>query len=77
VRKIHSIRILALGILKEYRTTGLGAIFYTETIRRGPPRGYRVGEMSMILENNDAMNKSARFIGGTIYKRFRIYERRL
>jgi hypothetical protein len=33
--------------------------------------------MGWILENNRAMNKSIEALGGTVIKRFRLYERML
>ncbi len=73
----RSIRVWALGVLEEYRGTGVDALLYYEMLRRGLPRGYTDIEMSWILENNDMMNRSIEMMGGRIYKTFRVYEKAL
>lgn len=72
--KIKTLRIITLGIKQKYQPLGLGALFYIEIIKRGLAKGYRSGEMSWILEDNDLMNKAAQMLGGKVYKTYRIYE---
>ncbi len=74
-RTINRCRILTLGIKKEFRELGLGAVMYTEYFKVGPAAGYPVGEASWILEDNKAMNSAAKLMAGDCYKRYRIYER--
>jgi GNAT superfamily N-acetyltransferase len=76
-RKINSIRILTLGILREYRRMGLDAHLIYETYRRGLKRGYRTGEMSWILETNSVMNNALINLGFKVYKIYRLYDRPL
>jgi hypothetical protein len=73
-RKIHSIRIITMGTIRELQNLGFAAIFYDEIYRRVPEHGYTSGEMSWILENNTLMNRSAELLGGKRYKTYRIYE---
>ncbi len=73
-RSIHSLRVLVLGVVEEYRTAGVAAGFYAELFRRGMRLGYREGEMSWVLEDNTLMNRSAEALGGKRYKTYRIYE---
>ncbi|HHS13792.1 MAG TPA: N-acetyltransferase [bacterium] len=73
-RKINQLRIIILGVLPEYRRTGVDAALYGHTWKNAVSRGYIKGEMSWILENNTMMNRSARMLGGKIYKTYRIYE---
>jgi hypothetical protein len=75
--KINSIRVLTMGILKEYRRMGLDAMFIYETYRRGLERGYRTGEMSWVLETNSVMNNTMINLGFTAYKTYRLYDRPL
>ena len=72
--KIDSIRIITLGIEKEYQKRGIDAVFYLETYRRGIAKGYKWGELSWILEDNKMMNRAAEMLGARLYKRYRIYE---
>ncbi len=76
-RKIKNIRVITLGVIKEYRGRGIDLLFYLETLRRGVARGYEWAETSWILEDNVPMNKAANMVGAKIYKRYRIYEKAL
>ncbi|OVE78749.1 hypothetical protein BVY01_04550 [bacterium I07] len=73
-RKIDLVRIIILGVVKEHRHKGIDAIMYLDTWRNAGEKGYWRGEMSWILENNEMMNRSAKMLGGKIYKTYRIYE---
>lgn len=73
MRKIKSLRVLILGVKKNYQFIGLGSIFYMETIRRAMEMGYTHGEMSWILENNHTMNRAIEAIGSECYKKYRVY----
>ena len=46
-----------------------------ETARAATTKGIRYGEMSWILENNEAMNRIAVMLGAALYKQYRIYEK--
>ncbi len=73
-RKISRIRVLTMGVLKEYRRMGLDSALIFETYRRGHGRGYRAGEMSWILENNASMRNALVNIGFIPYKIYRLYD---
>ncbi|MGD9488480.1 MAG: N-acetyltransferase [Calditrichaceae bacterium] len=73
LKKIKTVRVVILGVKKEYQFLGLGAIFYIESIRRARKLGYQAGEMSWILEDNHAMNRAIEAVGSRIYKKYRIY----
>ena len=76
-RKIDFIRIITMGIVREFQSMGLGAVFLDEIYRRAPAAGFPDGEMSWVLENNLMMNRAASLIGGRRTKTYRIYEKRL
>ena len=76
-RKIHSIRIITMGIVREFQSMGAGAVFLSEIYDRAPAAGFPSGEMSWVLENNLMMNRAAELIGGRKTKTYRIYESRL
>jgi GNAT superfamily N-acetyltransferase len=76
-KKIHSLRVITLGVVQEYQKSGIGGLFYLETFERGTKRGYDSAEMSWILEDNDLMNRAAQLLGGDPYKRYRIYGTKL
>jgi GNAT superfamily N-acetyltransferase len=74
-RRWNVCRVFVLGVRKEFRRTGVGAHLYVDTLLAARRGGYRWGEMSWILESNDAMNRAIRHMGGTVYKTYRMYER--
>ncbi|MEE8116283.1 MAG: hypothetical protein V3T28_04160, partial [Gemmatimonadales bacterium] len=76
-RKISRIRILLLGLLKEYRKTGADALMYHWIWEKGYALGYRWAEAGWILEDNTAMNNGLLRIGFEPYKTLRFYDRSL
>jgi len=75
--KPNRIRVLALGVMEEYRGKGLDALLYYETAHACVANGYSWAEASWVLETNEAMNKSIELLGSEIYKRYRVYEKKL
>lgn len=73
-RKIDSIRVITMGVIKEYQNVGIAAAFYDEVYRRGRAKGYMSAEVSWVLENNVLMIRAAEFLGAKRYKTYRIYE---
>jgi len=74
-RLIKSVRVLALGVVEEYRTSGVAAGFYASLVRNARTLGYDGAcEMSWILEDNLLMNRSLEAMGAKRYKTYRIYE---
>jgi GNAT superfamily N-acetyltransferase len=76
-RKIDQVRVITMGVIKEYQKRGIDALFYLETYRRGVAKGYKAGEFSWVLENNVMMNRTAELMGAKIYKTYRIYDYKL
>jgi hypothetical protein len=76
-RNITGLRSWAMGVIPEYRTMGIDALFYVETVRAAMRKGYERCELSWILESNEMMNRIIERVGGEIYKTYRIYEKPL
>lgn len=76
-KAIDTVRILVLGVNPEYRGRGIDGMLYRETIERAERKGYRFGEASWILEDNDMMNRAVAMMNGQRYKTYRIYEKGL
>jgi hypothetical protein len=72
---IDRARLLLLGVLPEVRRLGLYPLLMVESHRRGRARGYRHGELSWTLEDNDAINAGIQAIGGRRSKTYRLYEK--
>jgi GNAT superfamily N-acetyltransferase len=76
-RAVTWARVLILGVLPEYRARGVDALFYYESAIEALKKGILHAEMSWILENNDAISRPIRVMGGEIYKTYRLYEKKL
>jgi GNAT superfamily N-acetyltransferase len=74
---IKTVRIVALGILPEYRRMGLDVCFYVRNFETGQRKGIQRGEASWILENNDLMNRALLHINGKVFRKHRLYEKML
>lgn len=77
LRKIPTLRLVALGVKRECQHMGIGTLFYQKYLEEGLPRGYRAAELSWVLETNDLMNRPLRQMGAKPYKTYRLYERPL
>lgn len=76
-KRIEGMRALVFGILKEYRQTGLSYLLYAALERNAIRKGYKWGELSWQLEDNEPVNRFNLSLGGRIYKKYRIYEKRI
>jgi GNAT superfamily N-acetyltransferase len=74
-RKIHSVRIIALGVLPEYQASGAAGVLFFETAQRALRLGYEIGEASWVLEDNTKMVRAAELMNGRLYKKYRLYEK--
>lgn len=77
MKKIKTVRVLALGTLQEYRKLGIDVCFYVRNLMTAKQKGIKRAEASWILENNVAMNRALEHIGGKVYRKYRIFEREL
>ncbi len=76
-RYINQIRLSILGLLPQFRRTGLELVLIREVYRRGTAKGYRRSECSWILEDNEAMNNGIKAAGGYLAKTYRLYQKPL
>lgn len=76
-KSIKWVRIIILGLIKEYQKKGLDAVLYKEIMERGIKKGYKYGEASWILEDNDMMIKGSYAMNAELYKKYRVYEKAL
>ena len=73
-RQIDAVRVIIMGVVKDYQLRGIDAIFYLRTLEEARRKGYRWGEMSWILEDNLPMRQAIEALHGTIYKTYRVYD---
>ena len=76
-RKIDRVRVFALGVKPEYQHTGVAARFYQMHFDAAEVTPQTWGEMGWILEVNEPMNRAMEGMGGTVVRRFRLYEREI
>ncbi len=74
-RHIDRVRVGFLGVKPEYQHTGVAAKLYEEHFDMAATRPQTWGEMGWILETNRAMNRGMEAMGGTVVKKYRVYER--
>ncbi len=79
VTGIRSARIPLMGVRRRFHNSRLGAalalMLITSLQSSALKRGLKEAEMSWILESNKGMHDIIESIGGTVYKRYRIYEK--
>jgi len=73
-RKIHTLRVMLLGVKRAFQKKGIEGLLYMETCKKGIAKGYHQAECSWVLENNPAMQHGLEALGGKRYKTYRIYE---
>jgi hypothetical protein len=73
--KIHRIRVITFGILKEFRNLGIDVALNYHNFVDGMKKGYHWAEMSWVLEDNIAIVRPIERLGGRVYKTYRIYEK--
>lgn len=72
-KKTNWVRIIALGVLPEYRKMGIEAIFFAKNIAEAKRRSITGGEASWILESNTEMVNAAERMNGIRYKTYRLF----
>ena len=77
-RRIDRLRVLALGVKRDYRHTGVAAGLYLKHLETAQkPGAIQGGEMGWILETNEPMNRAMEGMGGKVVKKYRVYEKGL
>ncbi len=70
-------RVVTLGVKEKWRSRGLEAVMLTEGFKTGFKVGFKDAEASWVLEDNARMCRLMEVFGGTVYKRYRLYEKGL
>jgi hypothetical protein len=69
--KIRTARMVALGVIEEYRRAGVAEALVLQEIEEG----FNTGELSMTLEDNFMINRFIEALGAKRYKTYRIFKR--
>ena len=75
LKKVKTVRVITLGIVKEYQFGGFSSIMILKSIKTALDKGLQGGEMSWILEDNHAMNSPIESLGSKKHKTYRIYQK--
>jgi len=74
-KKVDRIRLLAFGVLPEYRRKGLDAVCYFEGYKAAIAARFKTVEFSWILEDNLDLLKPIEVFEGRVYRRYRLVSR--
>jgi GNAT superfamily N-acetyltransferase len=81
VSGVSRARMAMMGVRRKWQNSPIGAVLALSIIQQARlshiPRGIVRGELSWILDSNERMKNMLTLVGGTIYKRYRIYEKAL
>jgi hypothetical protein len=73
-RKIKEIRLIIMGVRKQFQKRGLESLLYLESFKTALRLGVTGGELSWTLEDNHEVNNGIKKVGGKLYKKWRIYQ---
>ena len=73
-KETDRVRVGYLGVKPEWQHAGVAAGLYREHFDMAAKTPQTWGEMGWILETNDAMNRAMEAMGGSIVRRYRMYE---
>jgi len=76
-RKIRDLRVMLLGVKKEFRNKGVEALLFREGFKPIKKGNYQRVEFSWILEDNLPVQRTIETMDGRLYKKYRIYEKGL
>lgn len=72
--KIKTLRVLALGVIEEFRHLGLEILLIDKIHSHMKKAGYTKAELSVVMENNFKMRKVLEHLGFILKKRYRLYK---
>ncbi len=75
--KLNRGRLLTLGVKKEFRGKGIEMILIKQAIASARKMGWEYGEMSWTLEDNALINSPIEALGSELYRKYRIYEKKI
>ncbi len=76
-KKIDTIRVIMMGVVPEFQRKGIDGVFVYHTIKNGVANGLTKAEISWVLEDNVAMVQTAEKLGANLYKKYRIFDKKL
>ncbi len=77
LKKIKRGRLLTLGVKHKFHKKGVDSLLYYQIFTKALEKNYEAVEASWILEDNMQMRKPIEFMGGKVYKTYRIFVKNL
>ena len=74
LRRPRFVRVVAMGVKREYRQRGIDAALIARSFRAAMTAGYERCEISWVLDDNPLMQSMGAMFGGAPYKRYALYE---
>jgi GNAT superfamily N-acetyltransferase len=75
--KIDVLRLMVMGVAKEYRKRGIEIALYWEAFLGALEKGYKKCEISWVLEDNILTRRAAEMMGAQLYKKYRLYQQKI
>lgn len=75
--KLNRGRMLTLGVKQEFRGKGIELLMIKQAILSAKKLGWEYGEMSWTLEDNELINNVIEALGGKVYRKYRLFEKKL
>lgn len=75
--KVKGLRVITLGIKKNYQPLGIGSVMYYHIILNFLNSNYENVEHSWVMEDNVPVIKISELIGLNRYKTYRVYQKKL
>ncbi|NWJ49328.1 MAG: hypothetical protein HXX14_00550 [Bacteroidetes bacterium] len=76
-KKTKQLNLLLGGVKEEYRGSGVDVVMGVKMFETAIKRGMEYMDTHLELEDNVKMNAEFKFMGKTIYKRYRIYNKQI
>ena len=76
-KKINGIRVIIMGVKHAFQRKGIDAVFILDTIKNGLKIGIKTCEVSWVLEDNIPMVQTAEKLDAKLYKKYRIFDKKL
>jgi GNAT superfamily N-acetyltransferase len=73
IKKVSSIRLVAMGVARDYHLRGLDAVLYENNFRRAQELRKEWSDIGWVLETNQVMVNTIERLGGRRYKTHRIF----
>ena len=76
-RKTKQLNLMLGAVKKGFRGIGINVLLGKSMLEAARKRGFTIMDSHLILESNNLMRSEFEKVGGTIYKRYRVYQKNL